>query len=397
MEVEIDLFEHQEAFLSSKAKHTGLIAGYGSGKSFVAIFKTFCMMAQGANNVAYYLPTYGLIRDVAIPKFIEFFESYKIKYSIRRQDKDIITPYGLIHLRSMSDPDSIIGYEVGYSLIDEADILPTNKMREVFERIIARNRMDVPEVVGNRTDVVGTPEGFKWAYEFFVTKATEDKAVIHGKTTSNIHLPESYISNLKKNLSDQQIDAYMNGMFVNLTSGTVYTEFDRDKHCKVEDHDIKKLHIGMDFNIGNMAAVIASETKEGRHIFDEFTGVYDTHTMATLISKKYPNSKIYVYPDAAGGARNTAGKSDHDILRKAGFQVFSLKQNPIVRDRINKVNQYFREGKISINPNTCTELVRALEIQAYDKNGVPDKSSGVDHQLDALGYLICNNTRLKLL
>lgn len=393
-DITIGLFPHQLEFINSKAKHTGLIGGYSSGKTFAAIFKTLLYLKAGAGIVAYYLPTYLLIRDVAIPKFTELFTALNIPFTVNLVNKDMQTPYGVIHFRSMSDPDSIVGYEVGYSIIDETDILPTNKMREVFKRIISRNRLPVPDSVGNRTDVVGTPEGFKWAYEFFVTNASKEKKIIHGKTEANKYNVDGYVESLRANHSPNQLKAYLEGEFVNLTSGTVYNEFDRDVNCKVIEPDPRKIHIGMDFNITNMAAVVSCETPDGRHIFDEFTGVYDTVTMSRLIKEKYPQSKVYIYPDAAGAARSTSGKSDHDILRKEGFHVFSMNKNPSIRDRINKVNQMFRERKVTINPNTCTELVRALEIQSYDKNGLPDKSSGVDHELDGLGYLLCNNTKL---
>jgi hypothetical protein len=52
--------------------------------------------------------------------------------------------------------DSIIGYEVGYSLIDETDILSKDKMAEVFMKIIGRNRSILPLGHINQTDVVDT-------------------------------------------------------------------------------------------------------------------------------------------------------------------------------------------------------------------------------------------------
>jgi hypothetical protein len=37
----------------------------------------------------------------------------------------------------------------------------------------------------NQTDVVGTPEGFKWLYDFFIKNASDHKAVIKAKTYDN--------------------------------------------------------------------------------------------------------------------------------------------------------------------------------------------------------------------
>ncbi|WP_369081323.1 hypothetical protein, partial [Streptobacillus moniliformis] len=36
----------------------------------------------------------------------------------------------------------------------------------------------------------------------------------------------------------------------------------------------------------------------------------------------------------------------------------------------------------------CPEYTDALEQQAYDKNGMPDKEGGFDHVNDAGGYFI---------
>jgi len=33
-------------------------------------------------------------------------------------------------------------------------------------------------------------------------------------------------------------------------------------------------------------------------------------------------------------------------------------------------------------------LTECLEQQVFDKNGLPDKESGLDHPLDALGYMV---------
>lgn len=56
------------------------------------------------------------------------------------------------------------------------------------------------------------------------------------------------------------------------------------------------------------------------------------------------------------------------------------------------VNAQLCNGKgerlLRINTYACPTLTEALEEQAYDSNGLPDKSTGVDHILDALGYMI---------
>ena len=170
----IELFPHQDDFLYSDAIHTGLVAGFGAGKSYVGILKAIRKKMQYPDiNVAYYLPTYPLIKDIAFVGFEKLLTEHNIPYTLHQTDKDIITPYGKIILRSMDNPSLIIGYEVGYSIIDEADILGTDKMQEVFIKALARNRVKLPDGKPNSFDFVSTPEGFKFLYNFFVKKASD--------------------------------------------------------------------------------------------------------------------------------------------------------------------------------------------------------------------------------
>lgn len=390
MEIELELFPHQRDFMFSEATHTALIAGYGAGKSHAGVAKTVINKLKfNGIPVAYYLPTYGLIRDIAFPKFAEMFDEMKIKHKINKSDKDIHTPYGIIHLRSMDKPESIVGFEVGYSLIDETDILPKDKMQEVFTKIIGRNRRKLPNGEINRTDVVGTPEGFKWAYEFFIKNSKANRRIIKGKTSDNTTLPPDFISTLEEVYSKEQLMAYLEGEFVNLNFGSVYKAFDRLVHHTdrtVQSSDI--LHIGMDFNVTDMHAVVNVVDGATKHAVDEFVKKFDTEDMCRAIKEKYPTHRIVVYPDASGGSRKTSSsRTDHDIIRSYGFAIRANLTNPFVRDRVNAMNTAFRKMESLVNTYACPTLTEALERQVY-KNGEPDKTGGYDHINEAQGYFV---------
>jgi len=393
----IDLLDHQDEFLYSKAVHTGLVTGFGGGKTFVGILKTIAKKIRYPKvDVAYYLPTYPLIKDIAFPRFKEFLDLQQMPYELNKTDKDFITPYGRIILRSMDNPDLIVGYEVGYSLIDEADILATNKMQEVFIKVLARNRIKLWDGVPNSLDFVSTPEGFKFLHKFFVKDAKPSRVLIKAKTSDNFHLSESYIESMLDSYTTEQVQAYLDGEFVNLTTGIVYRHFSRiesDSNRRIESGEV--LHIGMDFNITNMNAVV--------HVIDnhpiavaELTGVYDTADMIELIRERYRGHSIVIYPDASGKNRSTSGKSDIRLLREARFTIKSPSKNPFVRDRVNAMNNAFMNNKgerrYLVNTNNCPVYSEALEQQTY-KNGVPDKTTGFDHICEAGGYFIHQQTR----
>lgn len=386
--VKIELLDHQLDFLDSNSPSTGLVAGFGSGKSYVGTIKACEKMLRLRTDVGYYLPTYGLVKDIAFENFAGILDTFSIPFKLNETDKVFTTDYGKVYLRSMDNPTTIVGYKTGYALIDEADVLTAEKTKKAYKAIVARNRSVLPPGEVNSTDMVSTPEGFKFLYDYYVKEGNRRRTLIQANTLDNPYLPDSYIENLYDTYPAEQLEAYMKGQFVNLTSGSVYRNFDR----RVNVYNTKIalptdiLHIGMDFNVTNMAATVSIKVNGNRHVVDEFTDIYDTPAMASAIKAIYPNNKILVYPDAAGKARNTSGKSDHDILRKAGFRVMSPSKNPAVRDRVNYVNKEFENRTTTVNSEKCPILVDALEKQAYNKHGEPDKQGGFDHIVDAFGY-----------
>lgn len=389
----IELTESQGKFINSNYRNSAFIGGYGSGKTFVGILKIVReKLRLPGTNMAYYMPTYPLIRDVAFPRISDMLDQTGIKYRLNKSDKEFITDFGSIIMRSMDDPSLIVGYEVAYSIVDEADVLPKKKMKDAFVKITARNRQKINEQ--NKLDFVSTPEGYGFLYDFFVKKSSENKNLIHGSTYENKHnLPDDYIDSLKEDYTANELKAYLNGEFANFSTGNVYYNFKRtENHSNriIQSNDI--LHIGMDFNITNMSAVIRVMDGAVSTAVAEITKAYDTAQMIEIIKNRYPNHKIVIYPDASSKNRRSAGQSDLDLLKEAKFQIRINDKNPRVSDRISIVNKTFLnavgERVNFINTNQCPELTEAYEQLGY-RNGLPDKESGFDHLTDADGYAIC--------
>lgn len=401
----MQLLEHQAEFIQSESIHTGIVGGFRSGKSEAGVIKTVLKKLKYPGvDVAYYLPTYGLIKDIAYPKFEKFLTARGVQYVLNKSDHEFITSFGRIILRSMDNPDTIIGYEVGYSLIDEADVLPTKHMDEVFIKVVARLSVPLPDGKPNCLDFVSTPEGFKFLYEFFVKKPHANKTLIRAKTRNNPFISESYISTLEMSYTEQQLEAYLNGEFVNLTSGSVYHKFNRvSNHSDrvIEKKDV--LHIGMDFNITKMSAVVHVVDKVPAGTImtavDEVLDAYDTDEMTEIIKTRYQGHQIVVYPDASGQSRKTSSSTtDHLILKKAKFKLVVDDSNPPVKDRVTVMNIAFKNNKgvtsYFVNTNTCPTYTESLEQLIY-KNGVPDKSSGHDHVTEAAGYCAWHQFQIK--
>lgn len=390
----------QEAFVYSQDPFPAFVGGFGSGKTAAGIarlmrLKRYCP----EQDVAYYLPTYPLIEDIAFQRFPALFERNGIPYKLNQQKAVLETDLGRIIFRNMEQPDRIVGYEVAHSIVDELDTLPMDKARAVWNKIIARNRQKAFTVSGrpvrNTVGVVTTPEGFRFVYDRWVKNHAPGYALYKAKTSDNAaNLPEGYIENLRNSYSSSLLAAYLDGEFVNLTAGSVYPEFDRNLNCTFERiREREPLHIGVDFNVNNMSAVICVIRNGDPMALDELSGIRDTPTLILRLQERFSGHSITVYPDASGGATKSvnASLSDITLLRAANFTVLANSKNPAVKDRVMAVNQMiYSQGKrrLLINPDTCPNTIEGLERQAYGKNGEPDKTAGFDHLNDALGYFI---------
>ena len=394
MDFDFDLSRPQFDFFRSDAKYTAAVAGFGAGKTMSALQRIIRNLGESPGlSQAYLAPTYSLIRDIFYPKVEELMEEMGFTYRINHSKNDIhIDGLGRIVCRTMEKPESMVGWEVADAFLDELDILNTEKAHHVFRKTSARLRQANPTGRKNQLFVTTTPEGFKATYELFKKDPLENSNLIQMSTYSNQkYLPDDYIEELKNQYPDQLIDAYIEGQFVNLSQGAVYYSFDRDKHKS--SYVVKPrepIHIGMDFNVYNMAAVVHVMREGKAYAVDEMIGYRDTPDIIEQIRERYYNHNVTIYPDASGDNKSSKGASlsDFRLLKDAGFKIKADKQNPRVRVRVQEVNNAFENGKYFVNVDRCPEYTLALEQQVYNERGDPDKDSGLDHPIDAGGYFI---------
>ena len=394
----------QARFLNMPHKFRAFVAGFGSGKSYVAGMSSCINYAKFPKvNQGYFAPSYPQIRDIFYPTIEEVAWNFGFNVDIKFGNKEVNFYSGNRYLgttlcRSMDKPETIVGFKIGHAIIDELDTLVMEKADQAWKKIIARMRYNV-EGLKNGIDIATTPEGFKFTHKTFVKdllgkpELKHNYGIIHASTYENAkNLPPDYIPSLFEAYPEQLRDAYINGQFVNLTSGTVYYSFNRKKHNSNEKIiGQEPLYIGMDFNVDHMAATIFVQRDGIWHAVSELKDIFDTPEMARIIDEKWGKGRVItIYPDATGKNRKSVGASESDlsILKSYGFKVKAKSKNPPVKDRINATNKAFEDKKIMVNCEKCPTVASCLEQQAYDKNGEPDKKSGFDHQNDASTYPI---------
>lgn len=395
----VRLTKPQHRLVTTPSLFPAFVGGFGSGKTQALISRAIAKKLQyPGQNVAYYLPTFDLVRTIAFPRFTEQLESMGIPYTLNKTYATLdIGPKGIwgqVIFRTMDNPERIVGYEVADSFVDELDTLKTDDARNVWNKILSRNRQKKPDGSANTIAVGTTPEGFRFVYEMWgrdpVKALAKGYELIRAPTSSNAHnLPAGYIESLQGTYPSNLLAAYLDGEFVNLVSGSVYPGFDRLlNNTSAIWRAGEPIHVGMDFNVGNMALVV-HVVREGKPFaVKESVGLLDTPAAIAWLKANYPAAMKIVYPDSSGKSRksNDASVSDISLLRQARFNVIVNTQNPAVKDRVMSLNKLINDRDYKVNSDECPLLVESLEKQAYNKNGEPDKASGFDHLNDAGGY-----------
>jgi len=402
--MEIELTNPQSRMFVSKARIIAVVAGYGSGKTKSLLIKCVHDLIKYRTDLLYLAPTFPLIRDICYPTLIEIFQDMKMHYKINKSEGKIYTPYGNIIVKSMAQPERIVGFQALKAYVDEMDILSISNANKAFHKIAARlrlkpNKEEFREKRGlNQIYIASSPEGYKFMYNSFQKDPVENSELIRMSTYSNPHLPDGYIDGLASQYPEQLRRAYLNGEFVNLTSGRVYYSFNRDDHVLNEKSELRQgevLFVGQDFNVGKMASTIfvkrmSSESEVVWFALDELVDIRDTPDLIEKLNQRYPKHQKIIYPDATAKNRKTSNisKSDHTMLEQAGFSLRVNKTNPFIKDRVASVNNAFEKGHLFVS-SKCKATVESLEQQVYDKDGFPDKENDLDHTADAFGYFVC--------
>ncbi len=387
----IALLPHQfDLIEDTTTRILGLVSGYGGGKTYAVARKacTLALLNPGSDGIITE-PNFPLLTQILIPEVEAALEEFGIPFHFNKSEVifycTVSGKQTRIICKSMERYDRLIGVNAAWVILDEFDTAKAALAYSAFEKLMGRLRAgNVRQMV-----IVSTPEGFKAMHRIFVKDAGEGRRLLRARTQDNKHLPPDFIQSLLDTYPDELISAYLDGEFVNLTSGSVYTSYDREVNRSRETlRPGEPIKLGMDFNVGNMAACAYVLRENDWHCVDEIKGGRDTPAMIDTIKDRWAGHHVTIYPDASGANASSKGASISDIglLRGAGFTIRAKPSNPRVKDRILAVNMAFQNKRVFVNPDTCPETARCLEQQAYDANGEPDKKTGLDHQNDAAGY-----------
>ncbi len=391
------LTKPQKNVIKDDSRFRVLITGRRFGKTFVAINEIAKFASIPNKKIWYVAPSYRQAKAICWGVLKEKMIYHKWVKSINHSDLTLtLKNNSQITLRGSDNESSLRGVGLNFLILDEFQDINKTAWYEVL-------RPTLSDTEGHAL-FCGTPRGFgNWSYDLYkMGENNKDWKSFQYTTLEGEQVSEDEIEQAKQDLDLRTFQQEYEATFVNY-SGMIYYNFSRDKNI-IEKYNKNTgvLHIGLDFNVDPMSAVVCIIENDRIFVVDEVQ-IYSSNTneMCDEIKTRYKNKQIVVYPDPSARQRKTSagGLTDLAILKNNGFDVRCRSTAPLVRDRINAVNSKLKNvnGKNSLFiVKFCKNAIKSIERQIYKEGThIPDKDSGYDHMNDALGYLVEYNFPLR--
>lgn len=385
----MQLTKPQTEIFTSNARWRVVVAGRRFGKTFLSNTELLGASLSGKSKNCWYIaPTYGAAKEIAWDMLLDQIPQEYIQKTHETALTITLHNGSKISLKGAEKPNNLRGRSLDFVVLDEfADMRP-----ETWYEVI---RPSLADRKGSAL-FIGTPKGMNHFRDLWSmgVDGVQDWQSWQYTTVEGGNVTKEEVEAAKRDMDERTFKQEFEAAFVNY-AGIIYYNFSRDESVKDSQDEGGTLHIGMDFNLDPMSAVVCKRDGDTIHIIDELV-IYGSNTdeMVDEIKTRYPGRHCIIYPDPASKQRKTSagGRTDLSILQNAGFAVKVKNTHPAIRDRINAVNARLKtsDGRrhLFVSPK-CKQTIKSLERQVY-KEGTsqPDKDSGFDHMNDALGYLI---------
>ncbi|HBJ74692.1 MAG TPA: hypothetical protein DDY86_04045 [Syntrophaceae bacterium] len=313
-----------------------------------------------------------------------------------------------IHVVGLDKPQRIEGQPWDGCLITEmADVKPSAWGMNIRPVLSDTNGFAILD---------GVPEGRDWYYDMAVRAAggvipttrpmlgayaedpNDSDWAFYSWFSADV-LTAAEIEAVKRELDERTFRQEYEGSFEG-EEGRAYYAFSSANLVDDKHVDISRIHVhvGMDFNVDPMTAVICDVSGDTVHQFDEvYLRHSNTYEMVEhlLRVKKLNPAATTIYPDSTGAADSSnATESDLKILRNAGFKIKAHPANPRQRDRLAAVNTRCMStngvARFFVQRH-CVKTINDLNRVQSMPDGRLDKTqkdTGLTHISDGLGYLI---------
>lgn len=367
-----------------------LCSGRRFGKTYLCITRLICWAMEKPGSLCWYVTAnYRMAKQIAWRQLKAMAPEELV---VKRNESDLSIEFAngsLIALRGADNEDSLRGVSLSALVIDEAAYVKQTAWEMVLRPALSDQN--------GPAWFITTPAGLNWFHDLWEQAQEQaDWDTFSFTTIQGGNVSAEEIEAARNTLDERTFRQEYLASFETL-SGRVYPGFD-DENISEDVRDTGgPIYWGTDFNVSIMAGVLGSRVGDTLHIWDELAVKQsNTDEVCALLKQRFPDRQIVAYPDPTGSARKTssAGRTDHDIIRRFGFSCISPKAPWSVKDKINATNWMIRTAKGSlrlfVHPR-CKHTIKALKNVTYKQGAedyVIDKSANIEHWTDGLGYLI---------
>ena len=382
------LTKPQTKIYDDSARFRVIVAGRRFGKTFLSTAEILSKALSAKDQHVWYVaPTYKAAKEIAWDMLLS---QIPATYVVKKNESAltiVLLNGSTISLKGAEKPDNLRGRSLDFVVLDEfADM-----RKEAWFEVI---RPSLSDRVGSAV-FIGTPKGRNHFYDLYGKGVDGDDGwSAHQYTTiAGGNVPPEEIESAKADLDTRTFQQEYEAQFVNY-SGIIYYGYKREESVKRHNGDHSVIHVGMDFNLDPMSAVLMTRKGDTLHVFDEIVMFgSNTDEMVAELRERYGNGTIVIYPDPASRQRKTSagGRTDLSILQNAGFEVRVRNSHAAVRDRINAVNSRLLSNdgqrRLYVDPK-CKKVIESLERHTYKEGTSQPEKDGFDHMNDALGYAV---------
>jgi len=382
------LTKAQTKIFTDDTRFRVVVAGRRFGKTFLSTAELLHRaLRKPDQNVWYVAPTYKAAKEIAWDMLAS---QIPVEYIAKTNETSLtinLKNGSSVSLKGAEKPDNLRGRSLDFVVLDEfADMRKEAWFEVVRPSLSDRNGSSL---------FIGTPRGRNHFYDLYGKGADGDDGwSSHQYTTvEGGNVAPTEIESAKADLDERTFQQEYEARFINY-SGIIYYAFKREESVVRHDGDLSVIHVGMDFNLDPMSAVLMTRKGDTLHVFDEIVMFgSNTDEMVAELRERYGNGTIVIYPDPASRQRKTSagGRTDLSILQNAGFEVRVRNSHAAVRDRINAVNSRLLSNdgvrRLYVDPK-CKKVIESLERHTYKDGTSQPEKDGFDHMNDALGYAV---------
>jgi hypothetical protein len=396
MAAPLSLHPGQAKVFKSKHRFRVVVAGRRWGKTRWILAELIKAARKGRQLVWYVAPTYRMAKQIM---WIELMDAIPKEWIVKSNETSLeihLVNKSRICLKGADKPDTLRGVGINFLAMDEVqDMRP-----EVWEVVLR------PTLASTRGKAVfaGTPKAFNHLYELFekgLNKINQERGSWMSwqfPTITSPFIPLAEIEAARADMDERSFRQEFEATFESM-SGRVYYQFTRREHVgEYPFNPNLPIWVGQDFNVDPMSSVILQLQPNGDlwAVDEIYLPNSNTAAVCDELERRYwrQMKSICLFPDPAGANRSSGrGESDLDIFRERGlWRIRYRRKHPPVSDRVNAVNRMLRnaDGIIRLRVNSkCRNLIESLEQTLYKKNSPEiDKTQGIEHITDALGYAI---------